>query len=208
MRSTSALVVALLLATALPAHAQIFTKADSVLAALTAHADATPTWHLGIGGGMSMPLTDAKTALENGFNGQVYLAWLPRSPLGIRLTANVDRHVLREPTVGQEPPATGTLIGGFGGITIGASAGTVRPYLTLGAGAFDILIERNNVRTQTIKFGVDAGAGLRLHVGSVAVFCEGRLQNMFNPPRVVPESPRPLQQMEAQIVPITFGLQF
>ena len=207
MRSTSLFLTLLLLAVGVPARAQVFTRADSVLASLAARVSAEPTWHLGIGGGMSLPLTDARLALQNGFNGEVYLAWLPRGPLGLRLTANADRHVLKGSSP-DGPVATGTLIGGLGGITIGASSGAIRPYITVGAGAFSILIERNGTRTSSIKFGAEAGAGMQLHLGRVAVFAEGRLQNLFNPPSAEYGTDKTLEQMEAQIVPVTFGLHF
>lgn len=162
-----------------------------------------PTVHLGFGGGMSKPLTDARNVLEDGINGQVYLAWEPTAiPLGLRLTANYDRHVLKGSS-----PGTGTLMSGIGGITIRFPSGPIRPYITLGCGAFQISRERDAQTASAIKFGVDAGAGLQLKLGAFGAYAECRLQNLFNPPRAqFDESRNSLEQMEAQIVPVTFGI--
>ncbi len=209
MRSTPALFAALLLAAVLPAHAQdpYFAgyfkkpKPDSVLAVRPAEG----AWHFGIGAGVSMPLADAKTALQDGYNGQVYVAWSPPGlPVGLRFTANADHHVLKGLSPGDI--GSGTLIAGLGGFTLGVPYGPIRPYVVVGGGAFYIASEVNGTITGTPKFGVDAGAGLQLKVGSFGAFVEGRLQNLFNPPQYGPTgTDRTLQQMEAQIIPVTVG---
>jgi opacity protein-like surface antigen len=125
-------------------------------------------------------------------------------PWALRATANYDRHGLKGLSAGQD--GTGTLIGGLGGITVGMPAGPIRPYLTVGLGAFNVASEVDGASTSATKFGIDAGVGVQLKLGSIGAFVEGRLQNVFNSDTGTAGTQQTLDNLKTQIVPVTFGL--
>ena len=194
---------ALMLAAAVPAGAQD-------LSSLVGGGAKERTWHIGVGGGVSVPIADAKDALDNGVNGQVYFSWAPRLlPWALRATANYDRHSLKGLTAGQD--GTGTLLGGLGGFTLGMPAGPVRPYVTLGLGAFNVASDVSGVggkNTSSTKLGMDAGVGVQLKLGTIGAFVEGRIQNVFNSDTGTAGAKKTLETLKTQIVPVTFGLHF
>jgi len=165
------------------------------------------SWHIGVGGGLSMPLADAKDALDNGVNGQVYLTWAPRVlPWALRVAANYDRHGLKGLSSGQE--GNGSLLGALGGLQIGMPVGPLRPYITAGVGAFNMTSEIDGQTASATKLGVDAGVGLQVKIRSISGFVEGRLQNVFSSDTGVSGAAQSFDQLKTQIIPVTFGLQF
>ena len=188
--------------------AALLTLAGSASAqGLTSLMNPERSWHVGVGGGLSMPMADARDALDNGYNGQVYLTWAPKLlPFALRVATNYDHHGLKGMSAGQD--GKGSLLGALGGLQVGMPVGPLKPYITAGVGAFNMATEVNGQSASATRLGVDAGVGLSLKFGTVSGFVEGRLQNVFNSESGVSGAAQSFDQLKTQIIPVTFGLQF
>lgn len=168
------------------------------------------SWHIGVGGGLAVPVSDAADALKSGGSGQAYFTWAPRLlPWALRLSANYDRHGFKGLSSGQD--GTSQLLGALGGLQIGFPFGPIKPYITAGVGAYHLTSDVNGTGAPSIpsttKLGVDAGAGVRIKIGSIGGFVEGRLQNVFTD-QGLSANVSNKQNLQTQIVPVTFGIEF
>lgn len=161
----------------------------------------------GFGGGVSVPINDAKDALKNGINGQGYVLF--RLPGGLpAFGVNLSYQKFDFKDVALLPGQTGDsqVLGGTGGFSLSLlRSGPVRPYITAGLGAVNVrtAIETasSSSKASATKFGVDGGTGLALKLGRIDGFIEARIQNVYTDEGVI-------DTKSVQFVPVTFGLVF
>jgi hypothetical protein len=171
-----------------------------------------PMIRIGFGGGVSVPTSHAADALKSGINGQGYL--LLNIGIPIRLNLGYQKFDFKQALLagsglsGATATGTSTMMSGVAGITLNLfSLGPLRPYITAGAGAFNLKDELTAAAaggtqsTSKTHFGVDGGAGLRLKLGRIEAFAEGRLQNVYTDKGVI-------DTKSITAVPVTFGILF
>jgi opacity protein-like surface antigen len=198
----------------------IVTGAPSARAQFTAATSSTHHWlAIGFGGGEIVPTGNAATDYKSSFQGQAYLVInlgiLPelRFNLGYQ-RLNFKQDVLN--SIGYPGATTGynSVFAGIAGTRIDLIRGPVRPYLTLGVGAFNFKTTIDTSKSggysgsgsptfaSQTKFGLDGGAGLAIHIGRVEAFGEGRIQNVYTNKGFITSA------KQIQAVPVTFGFLF
>jgi hypothetical protein len=189
---------------------------------------ATSTTHhwlaVGLGAGDVIPTGNASDNFSGSFQGQAYvvinLGILPelRFNLGYQRW-NFKQQLLNN--LGYPTTASGynNVLAGIGGTRIDLMRGPIRPYLTLGIGAFNFkstvdtitstgtahstpTVSQSTLNQSSLKFGLDGGAGLAVHVGRVDVFGEARVQNVYTNKGFITSA------KQIQAVPLTFGFLF
>jgi hypothetical protein len=183
---------------------------------------ATSTTHqwlaVGFGGGEIVPTGNATSDYQGSFQGQAYvvinLGILPE----LRFNFGYQRWNFRQQLLNSlgYPSATSghnNVLAGIGGTRIDLIRGPVRPYLTLGLGAFNFKsvvdttvtgsTKTTSVSSQAAtKFGLDGGAGLAIHIKRVEAFAEGRIQNVYTNTGFISSA------KQIQAVPVTFGITY
>jgi hypothetical protein len=175
-----------------------------------------PMVRIGFGGGVTVPVSDAKSALKNGVNGAGFVlvnllgAGLP----ALRFAFTYDRFdfkpAVANGAVGSTSttnPGSSQIFGGTGGVKIHLIPGPVRPFVMAGLGVFNVrdLVNATSGAQTTISntnFGVDGGAGIELRFGRLTAFAEGRIQNVFT------QNSGLARKSSIQSVPVTFGILF
>jgi hypothetical protein len=184
---------------------------------------ATSTTHhwlaVGLGFGDIIPTGNATQNYSGSFQGQAYvvinLGILPelRFNLGYQ-RLNFSQQLLSQlgyPTSGAS--GYNSVLAGIAGTRIDLIRGPVRPYLTLGVGAFSFKTNIDSGGTSSsktgttatsnpyssLKFGLDGGAGLAVHFGRFEAFGEGRIQNVYTNKGFITSA------KSIQAVPVTFG---
>jgi opacity protein-like surface antigen len=160
----------------------------------------------GIGGGVSVPVSDAKDAFKNGVNGQGFLGF----NLGFlrpRVGFTFSRFDLDDAKVG----VTGTsqVLAGLANLQLYlVQSGPIRPYIAAGVGAYNIKTETDEVgalaatESSDTRFGVNGGAGLIIKLGSaVSLYAEGRVDNVYTDKGLIDTD-------QIQMVPVSFGVVF
>lgn len=162
----------------------------------------------GIGGGTSVPVSDARSAYRTGFNGGAFLRLdLGALPLALRADCIYQNFELRPeaiPPEGNPGGGTGTLLGGLGDALLYIRRGGVRPYLIAGLGAYAVRTEfdADGLATKTeTRLGGHGGAGLLLTFGSLVLYAEGTLDHVA--PRAGSSAGSAIQ-----VVPVTMGVIF
>jgi len=164
---------------------------------------------VGFGGGVTVPVSDARDAFKDGVNGigfvLVHLGPMP----ALRFAFTYDRFRLKS---GFVPPPTGedaghsSILGGTAGIKLHLLPGPVRPFVMAGLGAFNVQQVSNlasgSTTTSDTNFGVDGGAGVEIKIGRLAAFAEGRIQNVYT------KSSGVINKSSIQSVPVSFGIVF
>jgi hypothetical protein len=160
----------------------------------------------GIGGGVAVPVADAKDAFKTGFNGQGFVRFnLHGLPIQPRLEFSLSHFDINEAKVGTT--GTGQVAAGLANLEFPLiNAGMIRPYIVAGLGAYNVKTELDNVQstgnTSDLKFGVNGGAGVILHFGhTISAYAEGRVDNVFTDQGVI-------DTKQIQVVPVTFGVVF
>lgn len=197
---------ALVVAAALPgaASAQNFAPSGRILS-------------FGLGGGVTVPVDDAKNAFDHGFNGHGFVRLnLPVFPIQPRLDFTFQKLDIKDisfvdPTLG----AGGTFNEGEQSVFSGLAqaqlalikAGPIQPYLVAGVGISSLKTKlegepgTDNVSESATKLTVNGGAGLNVKLGPVSGFVEGRLNNIVNDGEL-------MDFKFVQLVPVSFGLVF
>jgi opacity protein-like surface antigen len=174
-----------------------------------------PLIRIGFGGGVSVPVSDAANALNDGVNGAgfIQLNLLGTDLPALRFAFTYDRYDYKPAIAGTSTnlntinPGTNQIFGATGGVKIHLVPGQVRPYVTLGVGAFNVrdAINASNGTQSTISsinFGLDAGGGFEARIGRLSAFAEVRVQNVFT------QSSGLIKTSAIQTVPVTFGILF
>ncbi|HET7497873.1 MAG TPA: outer membrane beta-barrel protein [Candidatus Eisenbacteria bacterium] len=176
--------------------------------ALALPGEAGKVVQVGIGGGVSLPVSHAKDALKNGFHVRGILEVKPPVfPLGLRGALGYQKFDLEHAPLGTT--GSGNILSGMGGITIGMSLGPIRPYVTASLGAFRVETKMDSTGTETsaheTKFGIDGGAGVQFKLASMHGFVEARIENVYTDQGFDTSF---LEKNSTRIIPVTFGLMF
>ena len=179
----------------------------------------------GLGGGVAVPVSDAKDAFKNGFNGLAYARIKPHGlPFSFGVHVSFQKFDLKSATVstqtgtrairaGAGPGAvgipsgtsgTGQLIGGVGEVKLNLVHGPVSPYLLAGVGGYNVKTDVNGTGGGTdsnTRFGVNGGAGISAQLGQLGLFVQARFDNVFTQKGVI-------DTKSIQVVPVTLGLQY
>jgi len=164
---------------------------------------------IGIGGGVSVPVSDAKDAFNNGFNGQGFVRFnLHQLPIQPRVDFTYSKFDVKDVKL-QTPGASGTgqIFAGIANIQFALThSGPVRPYIVGGVGAYNTKTDINGVPnvtgTSSTDFGINAGVGTVFKLGSmVSGYVEGRIDNVYSNKGLINAD-------QVQVVPVTFGIVF
>lgn len=192
-----------------------------VLAAGPAAAqDLAPTTRIvsfGLGGGVTLPVDDAKSAFDNGINGHGFVRLnLPLVPIQPRVDFSFQQMDIKDVNfVDPALAAGGTYAEGEQRILSGLAqaqlsllkAGPIQPYLVVGVGFANLNTKLEgdpgtaNISDNATKLAVNGGGGVNLKLGPVSGFIEGRLDNIVNDGELV-------DFKSVRVVPISFGLVF
>jgi opacity protein-like surface antigen len=166
---------------------------------------------VGFGGGVTVPLSDARDAFKDGVNGTGFvLVHLPSLP-ALRFALSYDRFKLKPvgtltPSAGEDEPGHSQILGGTVGLKIHLLPGPVRPFVMAGLGAFNVQQVANlasgSTTTSDTNFGVDGGAGVEIKLGRISAFAEGRIQNVYT------KNSGFVDKSSIQSVPVSFGVMF
>ena len=167
----------------------------------------------GIGGGVSVPVSDAKDAFKNGFAGHGFARLnLRQLPVAPRVDVTFQRFDIKKvTTTGGLPPTpapTGTndVLAGLANFQLYLlHSGPIRPYVVAGVGAYHVTENSGAAggKTSNTNFGVNGGAGVVFKLGSlVSAFIEGRVDNVYTSDQGA------ITKDQIQVVPVTFGLVF
>jgi opacity protein-like surface antigen len=190
----------------LPLAGALVLALASVAAAQPGEDLSTRMISFGIGGGVSVPVNDAKDAFKNGWNGQGFVRFnLKMLPIQPRVEFNLNKFDLEEAKVGA--PGTQQIMSGLASAQFYLMhSGPVRPYIVAGLGAYNTKTDTEGVNATSVSstdFGINGGAGLVLHFGSlVSAYAEGRIDNVYT------KSGGVVDASQIQMVPVTFGVVF
>lgn len=173
-----------------------------------------PMVRVGFGGGVTVPVSDAKDFYKNGMTGTGFLLVRLLGGLpSLRFAFTYDRFDFKPdafggPTTGAADVGHSQVLGGTAGIKVHLIPGPIRPFVMAGLGAFNIqdVINATSSSSSTTasktNFGVDGGAGIEIRLGRLSAFAEGRIQNVYT-------QSNGLKKLDAiQSVPVTFGIMF
>lgn len=158
----------------------------------------------GIGGGMSVPVSDARDAFKNGFNAQGFVRFHPPAlPVIPRIDLNYSKFDLDDAQT--LVPGTSQIISGLANLQLYVlPTGPIRPYVIAGLGAYSFNTKTEGVggvEESSMRFGINGGAGLTLSLGAISAYLEGRVDNVYTEAGMIDET-------QIQVVPVTFGITF
>lgn len=200
----SVLVLLLAAALASPASAQNAAPSNRIVS-------------FGIGGGVTVPVDDAKDAFENGFNGHGFVRLnLPMVPIQPRFDFSFQKMNIKDVSfVDPALAAGGTYNEGEQRVLAGLAqaqlslikAGPIQPYIVLGVGFANMNTKlegdpgTDNVSDNVTQLAVNGGGGFNLKLGPVSGFIEARLDNIVSDNKLV-------DFKSIKLVPVSFGLVF
>lgn len=134
--------------------------------------------HFGVGGGASVPVSHARDALKNGYNGQAWVSLTPRGvPVTVRAAFDFQRHELEvaavTPGFGPSVPTaaidggTNQVLAGLANLRFDLRKGAVEPYVTIGLGGYNLKTDPSGAGaagSSATRFGVNGGAGLAVRI--------------------------------------------
>jgi len=166
---------------------------------------------IGLGGGVTVPVSDAQDAFNNGYNGHGFVRLnLPAFPIQPRIDFTFQKLDIEDVSfiapdfTGGEQQAMSALAQGQFAIL---GAGPVRPYLVAGVGwtglttTLDGGTTTGTVEDKTTEFTVSAGAGVNIKLGPLSGYVEARLNNIMSDGALISLD-------SVQLVPVTFGVVF
>jgi hypothetical protein len=175
------------------------------LAAGSAWAQTQPPLTFGLGGGMTVPLGDQQGFGLNGgpglggsWQGIGLLQIRPfRSNFGFQLDGTYQPYSASATSLTGRRMLNGTanLVYEFGH----SRTSMVVPYIIGGAGVYSF--QDRAMDNNPMRFGLNAGAGLNLHLGPGSFFLEGRFHNVFGAGLAADGS-----NASAHLIPITAGI--
>ena len=164
---------------------------------------------IGIGGGVSVPVSDAGDAFKNGYNAQGFVRFnLQQLPIKPRLDFTFSKFDVKDVHL-QTPGSSGTgqIFAGIANVQFALThSGPVRPYIVAGLGAYNTKTDVNGVpnvsSTSSTDFGINAGLGAVFKLGSaVSGYIEGRIDNVYSSKGMIDAD-------QVQVIPVTFGIVF
>jgi opacity protein-like surface antigen len=198
MRPTPVRTFALLLGLALPAAAH----AQQQNAAL----ESPRTIRFGIGGGISVPTSDYKEVVDQGYNAQAFLLVRPPGfPLSFRVTGTYNRFDAKPEVTSGFEDGYSQVAGALANATFHIPLGPISPYIIAGLGALNfknvVNTTSGDVDASKTEFAINGGAGLAFRVFGADAFVEGRLTNVYTEEGFIDTS-------SITYVPVTFGIIF
>lgn len=164
---------------------------------------------IGIGGGVSVPVSDAGDAFKNGYNGQAFVRFnLHGLQIAPRVDLTFSKFDIDDVTLAT-PGASGTgqIFAGLANVQFSLMhSGAVRPYIVAGLGAYNTKTDVNGVPnvsgSSSTDFGINAGVGAVFKLGSMlSGYVEGRIDNVYSNSGLINAD-------QVQVVPVTFGVVF
>jgi len=202
-----------IISSALVALAALTLLASSAFAQYEGMSHVRPRmFHIGVGGGVSVPTSDAKDFLKNGWNGQAWLSFTPPIiPITLRAAFDLQKSDFKSNVSGPSLPGTPTLgsdassqvIAGLANARIDLLHGAFQPYITVGLGGYNVKTESDSAgfSKSTTRFGINGGAGLALQIKRLTFYIEGRVDNVYTEKGVI-------DTKTIQLVPVTFGIAY
>ncbi len=166
----------------------------------------------GIGGGVAVPVSNARDAFKNGFNGLAYVRVQPPVlPVSFGVNVTFQRFDLAdaEVTVGgvttAQSSGTGELLAGLGDIKYDLWPGPIHPYLIAGLGAYNLKTDPSGAAASSqseTRFGINGGAGLALRFGRISGYIQGRVDNVYT------SDTGAIDTKSIRVIPVTLGIEF
>jgi opacity protein-like surface antigen len=163
----------------------------------------------GLGGGVTVPVSDAKDAFKNGFNGQGFARLnLRQLPIVPRLDFTFSKFDVKSAKLAS-PTASGTgqVFAGLASLQYFLMPGPIRPYVIAGLGAYNIKTDVTGVpgagSSTDTRFGVNGGGGVLVKLGGLmSAYVEGHIDNVFS------DKGGFVNTKQIQVVPVTLGIVF
>jgi opacity protein-like surface antigen len=158
---------------------------------------------IGVGGGMSVPVSEAGNAFDSGFHLQGFARLnTPSLPVMPRFDLNFSKFDLNQQL---GVPGSSQILSALGNLQMTVlPLGPVRPYIIAGLGAYHLKTETSGISPSSVsdtRFGINGGAGVALNLGKLHGFVEGRVDNVVTEKGMIDDD-------QIQVVPVTFGLTF
>ena len=158
----------------------------------------------GVGGGVSVPVSDASEAFKNGINAQGFVRFHPPAlPVIPRLDFNYSKFDLDDAQT--LLPGTSQIISGLANLQVYLMpVGPIRPYVIAGMGAYSLKTETEGVggiSQSDVRFGINGGGGVTLNLGMFSAYVEGRVDNVYTEAGLIDAT-------QVQVVPVPFGVVF
>jgi hypothetical protein len=103
---------------------------------------------------------------------------------------------------------TGSILSGLANVTLGVSAGPVKPYVLAGLGAFNTKTQVTGAPSASqTQFGIDGGVGVEFKLGAISGFIEGKIENIFTD-QGFSSALGSAKEFSTRIIPVTFGVFF
>jgi opacity protein-like surface antigen len=157
-------------------------------------------WQFGLVGGMTVPLGNLSQQSTTGWHaGALINLGVPLVPLGARIEATW--YQMGTKSFGDGNSAKARIIAGTFDVTYTlATVPIVKPYLIGGVGAYNVKFDDTRFTTigsnSQTRFGINAGAGLRVQLTGFSTFVEARWHDIF------------LTGQSRQMLPISVGISF
>jgi len=162
-----------------------------------------------VSGGAVVPTGGFKNSNDLGIHadGSLILS-LPGFPIRLRPEVSFTRFTLKDalanaagttaPTVGMT--GTSQMLGAIGNLEVPLFAGL---YVLGGVGAVCLATDAAAASGTFVgtKFAIDGGAGLRVHMGAISGFIEGRINSVYTDQGMI-------DFKNVRVIPVSFGLAF
>jgi opacity protein-like surface antigen len=167
-------------------------------------------FHIGIGGGVSVPTSDAKDFLENGWNGQAWVSFTPPVfPISLRAAFDLQKNDFKTNVAGPGIPTLGSgassqVMAGLANARIDLLHGAFVPYLTVGLGGYSVKTDSDSTGVESqseTHFGINGGAGLAIVIKQITFYVEGRVDNVYTDKGVI-------DTKSINLVPVTVGIAY
>lgn len=164
-------------------------------------------FRVGFGGGVSVPTSDVRDALENGINGQAFVLIDTGVLPPFRVNLAYQKFDYRD-VLGSGVQGNTRILSGVAAVNLSLfTVGPLRPYVVAGIGAFGVrdAIEAGTsgptVSESVTEFGIDGGAGLAFRLGRLEAFVEGRVQNIYTEAGAI-------DARSIRAIPVSLGILF
>jgi opacity protein-like surface antigen len=164
-------------------------------------------FRVGFGGGVSVPTSDVRDALENGINGQAFVLIDTGVLPPFRVNLGYQKFDYRD-VLGSGVQGNTRILSGVAAVNLSLfTVGPLRPYVVAGIGAFGVRdaigagTTGPAVSESVTEFGIDGGAGLAFRLGRLEAFVEGRVQNIYTEAGAI-------DARSIRAIPVTLGILF
>ncbi len=166
-------------------------------------------FEIGVGGGASIPVSDAKDAFKSGWHASgIVRLNLPMIPFGLQGNFSYNHFSLDKQNVGFG--GSGRILSGIADARFGLPIpGPIKPYLLAGIGSYNIKANPDQsgapASSSTTKFGINGGGGVNVDVPGLPVhaFLEGKIENIYTDKGL---NSSVVKDFKTRIIPVTFGI--